>query len=169
MLVSLVVLGPMVFGGGTLAMQIQSWMAQIATANETGLAAPGWLENLPLVGAKLAERWQAQLGTAAGLSAWLQRADATAVIGWAQTLGQFVVRHLFRVSFTILVLFFLYRGGESVAHDLERLFFDALGDRGEHYIELAIRSLRATVASTLAVGVFDGVLAGISYAIGGVQ
>jgi len=169
MLISLVVLGPMVFAAGTLAVQAQNWVAQIAAANETGLAVPGWLKDVPLVGAKLAERWQAQLGTAAGVSAWLQRADATAVLGWAQTLGQFLGRHLFRVAFTILVSFFLYRGGESLAQDLERRILDALGDRGKYYMELAIRSVRATVASTLVVGVFDGVLAGITYAIAGVQ
>jgi predicted PurR-regulated permease PerM len=167
-LIALVVLGPMVFAAGTLAVQAQNWVAQIAAANETGLAAPGWLKNLPLVGTELAERWQAQLGTAAGVSAWLQRADATAVLGWAQTLGQFLGRHLFRVSFALLVLFFLYRGGESLARECERLIPSALGDRGEQYMELAIRSVRANVASTLVVGVFDGVLAGVTYAIAGV-
>src|SRR6516162_966796 len=111
--VAVVVLGPMVFAAGTLAVQAQNWVAQIAAANETGLATPAWLNNVPLVGAKLAERWQTQFGSGAGVSAWLQRADATAVLGWAQTLGQFLGRHLFRVSFALLVMFFLYRGGES--------------------------------------------------------
>jgi predicted PurR-regulated permease PerM len=143
-------------------------MAQIAAATETGLAAPGWLANIPLIGVKLAERWQAQFGTAAGVSAWLQRADATAVLGWAQTLGQFLARHLFRVSFSVLVMFFLYRGGESLARESERLILGALGDRGEYYLDLATRSIRVNVASTLVVGVFDGVLAGITYAIAGV-
>jgi predicted PurR-regulated permease PerM len=67
------------------------------------------------------------------------------------------------------VLFFLYRGAETLARDCERLVIDALGDRGEYYVELAIRSVRVTVASTLVVGVFDGVLAGITYAVAGVQ
>jgi predicted PurR-regulated permease PerM len=167
--VAVVVLGPMVFAAGTLAVQAQNWVAQIAAANETGLATPAWLNNVPLVGAKLAERWQTQFGSGAGVSAWLQRADATAVLGWAQTLGQFLGRHLFRVSFALLVMFFLYRGGESLARECERLILGSLGERGEYYLKLATRSVRVNVASTLVVGVFDGVLAGITYAIAGVQ
>ena len=141
-LVSIVVLGPMVFAAGTLAVQAQNWVAQIAAANETGLATPAWLNNVPLVGAKLAERWQTQFGSGAGVSAWLQRADATAVLGWAQTLGQFLGRHLFRVSFALLVMFFLYRGGESLARECERLILGSLGERGEYYLKLATRSDR---------------------------
>ena len=171
-LVSLFVLGPMVFAFGALVSEAHRWIDQIVIADKTGLASPAWLETLPLVGAKLAERWQAQLGTPGGMSVWLQRADTSAALGWAQSLGQFMAHHLFIVVFTILLLFFLYRGGDALAVRVNHLLHDSLGslgDRRESYVELAIRAVRATVNSMVVVALFDGVLTGITYALAGVQ
>jgi predicted PurR-regulated permease PerM len=168
-LVSLFVLGPMVFAFGALVSEAHRWIDQIVIADKTGLASPAWLETLPLVGAKLAERWQAQLGTPGGMSVWLQHADTSAALGWAQTLGQFMAHHSFIVVFTILLLFFLYRGGDALAVRVNHLLQDSLGDRGESYVELAIRAVRATVNGMVVVTLFDGVLTGITYALAGVQ
>jgi predicted PurR-regulated permease PerM len=168
-LVSLFVLGPMVFAFGALLSEAHRWIDQIVIADKTGLASPAWLKTLPLVGAKLAERWQAQLGTPGGMSAWLQRADTSAALGWAQTLGQFMAHHLFIVVFTILLLFFLYRGGDALAVRVNHLLQDSLGDRGKSYVELAIRAVRATVNGMVVLALFDGVLTGITYALAGVQ
>jgi predicted PurR-regulated permease PerM len=168
-LVSVFVLGPIVFAFGALIGQAQRWVNQIALADKTGLAVPAWLEALPLVGTRLGERWQAQLGTPGGLSVWLQRADASAVLGWAETLGQFMGHHLFVISFTLLVMFFLYRRGDALPQHLSRLVHDRLGARAEPYVELAIVALRATVNGMVILGLFDGILTGITYALAGVE
>jgi len=168
-LVSLFVLGPMVFAFGAMVSEAHRWIDQIVVADKTGLASPAWLESVPLVGAKLTERWQAELGTPGGMSVWLQRADTSAALGWANTLGQFMAHHLFIVVFTILLLFFLYRGGDALALRVNHLLQDSLGDRGESYVELAIRAVRATVNGMVVVTLFDGVLTGITYALAGVQ
>ena len=68
---------------------------------------------------------------------------------------------MFRIAFTVLLLFFVYRSGEALAKDLGRFVEERVGERANHYIELAIRGLRATMSSTVIVGVFDGVLTGI--------
>ena len=168
-LVSLLVVGPIVFAFGALAVQTQNLVHQIAVADNAGLATPAWLESLPLVGASLADRWHATLSTPGGLSASLQRADTSWVLGWAQTLGQFAAHHLFIVAFTILVLVFLYRGGDAFAMRVSSLLHDRFGDRGQSYAELAIVALRATVNGMVAVGLFDGVLTGLTYALAGVD
>ena len=168
-LVSLFVLGPIVFASGAVVAQAQSWVDEVALSDKTGLATPAWLETLPLVGSKLADRWQALFGTPGGVSAWLQRADGSAVLAWAQTLGQFVGHHLFIVAFTILVLFFLYRSGGALTLELNRMLRDQFGDRADSYVELAVVALRATVNGMVVVGIFDGVMTGITYAVAGVQ
>lgn len=167
-LVSLLVLGPLLFAFGTLAVQSRGWL-ETMFGGPNGFVAPAWLSSVPLVGPQLAERLRDQFGAPAGASAWLQRADATAVLGFAQSFGQFAARHLFRIVFAVLLLFFVYRGGEASAQDLQGIIDQTLGDHAKRYIELAIRALRVTVVSTLALGVFDGVLSGISYAIAGVE
>jgi len=146
----------------------RGWADEIALANQGGFAVPAWVGSLPLAGSYLAEHWRAQLGAPGSVATWLHHADASAVLGWAQTVGQFAGRHLFRICFTILVLFILYRNGESVARDFRGFILDRFGDRGGHHIELATRAVRATVGGTLVVCLFDGVLGGIAYAVAGV-
>src|SRR5258706_11976342 len=159
-LVALVVLGPPSFAFATLASHARSWVGtMLVDSNE--FVTPAWLSTIPLVGPKLVEKLHAH----GGLSAWLQHADTTALLGWLQSVGEFAGRHLFRIVFTVLVLFFVYRGGEALAQDLGRFVEERVGERANRYIELAIRGLRATVSSTLIVGVFDGVLIGIACAI----
>ena len=168
-LVSSLVLAPMVFAFGAVAVQAQSWLDKLALADKTGLAAPAWLESLPLVGSRFAERWHEVLGTPGGISGWLQRADSSAFFGWAQTLGAFAAYHLFVILFVLLLLFFIYRGGDEQALQLNHFLLDAIGDSAAPYLELAIHAVRATVVSMVAVALFDGVLTGILYAFAGVH
>jgi predicted PurR-regulated permease PerM len=159
-LVALVVLGPPAFAFGTLAAHARTWVdTVIAGSNE--LVVPDWLSRVPAVGPNLVEYFH----THGGLSAWVQRVDTAEGGRWLQSVGEFAGRHLFRIAFTVLLLFFVYRSGEALAHDLRRLIHENVGDRANHYIELAIRGLRATISSTLFVGIFDGVLIGIACAI----
>jgi predicted PurR-regulated permease PerM len=159
-LVALVVLGPPVFALGTLAAHARTWVGTML-ADSSEFVALDWLSSVPVVGPNLVEHFH----THGGLSAWVQRVDTAEVLRWLQPAGEFAGRHLFRIAFTVFLLFFVYRGGEALAHDLRRLIHERVGDRSNHYIELAIRGLRATIGSTLIVGIFDGVLTGIACAI----
>ena len=156
-LVALVVLGPPSFAFATLASHAQSWVGTMPV-DSNDFVTPAWLSTIPTVGPKLVALFQAH----GGLSAWLQHADTTLILGWLQSAGEFAGRHLFRIAFTVLLLFFVYRSGEALARDLGRLVEGRVGKRGSRYIELAIRGLRATISSTLIVGVFDGALTGIA-------
>ncbi len=155
-LVALVVLGPPSFAFATLASHAQSWVGtMLVDSNES--VTPAWLSTIPVLGPKLVAQFHAH----GGLSVWLEHADTTALLGWLQSVGEFAGRHLFRIAFTVLLLFFVYRSGEALARDLGHFVEGRVGERANHYIELAIRGLRATIGSTLIVGVFDGVLTGI--------
>jgi len=156
------------FAFGAVAVQTRGWLDMLALADKTGLAAPGWLESLPWVGSRLAEEWQVLLGAPGGMSTWLRR-DSSWVLSWVQTLGQFVTYHLLVIVFTILILFFIYRGGDEQALRINRFLREAIGDGAAPYVELATQAVRATVIGMVAVALFDGVLSGIIYAVVGAQ
>ena len=101
-------------------------------------------------------RWQSEFAHAGAVSLWARQADSTALLGWAQSVGQFVVRHVFIILFTILTLFFLYQEGESLAGKFKRLLRYHIGERAEAYVDLATGALRASVNSMLVVALFDG-------------
>ena len=87
------------------------------------------------------------------------------LLATAQSLGQFMARHAFIVGFTILLLYFLYREGESLAAGFRRLLRHHIGERGDGYLDLATRAVRASVNSMLVVALFDGCATGVAYAL----
>ena len=167
-LMTVFVLGPLVFAFFALLTEGRHMLLEIAAADQKGIAVPDGLENLPLVGGWLAGRWQGALVQPGALLAWTQRTDPATFLGWAQSLAQFMARHLVIVTFMILVLFFLYQTGASLARAFRRTLRRLIGLRAEGYVELATRALRASVNSILVVGLFDGLAIGVAFAIAGV-
>jgi predicted PurR-regulated permease PerM len=162
------VLTPLMFAFGALLIETRTLLLEIGAADKTGIAVPQGLENVPLIGPWAAARWHSELAYPGALLRWTQRADTSALLAWAQSLGQFMVRHAFIIGFTILLLFFLYQEGESLAQGFKRVLRHRIGGRAEGYVDLATRAVRASVNSMLVVSLFDGVATGIAYAIAGV-
>jgi predicted PurR-regulated permease PerM len=68
----------------------------------------------------------------------------------------------------LLVLFFLLRDGEHVAHALRIGARRAFGPSGEHVGEQMVRAIRGTVNGLVIVGLGEGVLMGVTYELAGV-
>jgi predicted PurR-regulated permease PerM len=162
---SVFVLVPLLFAFGALLTEAHTLLVEIAAADKKGIAVPSGLESVPLIGSWLVARWDSQLGYPGALIAWTQRTDPAALLGWAQSLGQFMVRHAFIIGFTILMLFFLYQEGESLAEGFRAILRHRIGERADGYVDLATQAVRASVNSMLVVGLFDGFATGIAYAI----
>ena len=162
------VLVPLLFAFGALLTEAHTLLVEIAAADKKGIAVPRGLENVPLIGSWLVARLQSELGYSGALFAWTQRTDAAALLGWAQSLAQFMLRHAFIIGFTILMLFFLYQEGESLADGFRAMLRQRIGERADGYVDLATGAVRASVNSMLVVALFDGFATGILYAIAAV-
>jgi predicted PurR-regulated permease PerM len=166
--ISVFVLAPIMFALAALLAETHTLLLKLAAEDQAGIAAPAWLQEVPGAGSWLATRWESELARPGGLSLWLERINAAALLTGVQSLGQFLARHLMIILFTILVLFFLYQEGESIADAVRRVLRQRIGDRAERYVDLATRALRASVNSMLVVGLFDGFACWAAYAIAGV-
>ena len=91
LLVTVLVLAPMMFALGALLNEANALLEQIVAADKTGIATPAWLENLPIVGRWLAARWEIHLARPGFFVTWTQGTDADALLGWAGSLGQFML------------------------------------------------------------------------------
>ena len=163
-LMTVLVLAPLVFAFGALLTEAHALLLGIAAADKAGIAVPHWMENMPW----LADLWESYLARSGALRAWTERIEPTVLLTGAQSLGQFMLRHLFIVTFTILVLFFLYQEGERLAEDFVLVLRHRIGERTEAYVDLATRAVRASVNSMLLVGLFAGFATGLAYAAVGV-
>lgn len=162
------VLAPMMFAFGALLTEAHALLVEVAAADKAGINVPAWLPDVPLIGTWAAARWEHELAHPGALMMWTQRTDPTALLAWAQSLGQFMGRHALIILFAVLVLFYLYQEGEALAGDIRSVLRHAVGKRAEDHVDLAAHAVRASVNSMLLVGVFDGVAAGAAYAVAGV-
>ena len=159
------VLAPMAFACWALWGEAHSLLRDLAAADSHGMAAPAWLADLPGIGPWLAARWRSEFSRPGALLVLKQHADPAALFGWARSFGQFTLRQVFIVGFTVLLLGFFFQEGAALARGFTRALQQAIGPRAERHVDVATRAVRASVCSMLAVGLFDGVAIGLAYAI----
>jgi predicted PurR-regulated permease PerM len=165
--ITALVFAPLTFAFVALASEAHGLMVAIADADRNGFALRHWLQEMP-AGRWIDDVWGADLARPGALLGWVQRADPKALLGWAQSLGQFMAHHAFIILFTLLVLFFLYERGAGLSREVRALLRRRIGARADAYMKVAARAVRASVNGIVLVGLFDGVFAGVAYAIAGV-
>lgn len=163
--ITVFVLAPLALALAALLGEANALLRDVAEADRSGIAVPAWLGDLPVLGAWLADRWQADLGHPRGLLAIVQRADPASLLGWAQALGRFTLRQALVIGFAVLLLHWMYAQGHALAAAVRRWSTRAMGRQGVRYLDLATRGVRASVHSMLAVALFDGLAAAAAYAV----
>jgi predicted PurR-regulated permease PerM len=148
------------------AEQIANWSRTLAALAVP--QPPPWLARIPLVGGKLAARWQ-ELGAAGSEDL------AARVFPYARTLvswfaGQVGGIGLMVVEFllTVVIAAILYTKGEEVARGAARFAFRLGGSQGEDAVQLAAQAVRAVALGVVVTAVAQSCLGGIGLAIAGV-
>jgi predicted PurR-regulated permease PerM len=162
--ITVFLLAPLAFAGGALLGEAHALLHSLAAADTKGL--PEGLASTPVFGPWLAAKWE-QLVLSGAPSRLTQHTDPGALLGWAQALGQFAFHHALTLSFTVLLLGFLYQEGGSLARDLTAVLQQAIGERAGRYVDVGTRAVRSSVNSMLVVGVFDTLATALSYAAAG--
>ncbi|WP_419759158.1 AI-2E family transporter [Acidisoma sp.] len=143
----------------------QDWLQDVRA---NGIAEPAALEHLPFGQAQLDHWWQQNLGTPANAQKLVQQATRGHVAHVGQLVGEQVIRRLTDFVFTLLTLFFLFKEGHSLTRQTRRVATRAFGLGGERIGRQIIASVHGTVNGLVLVGLGEGVLLGIVYAVAGV-
>jgi predicted PurR-regulated permease PerM len=165
-LVALVLIVPVAMLAVLLQREIASLYQAIAGADETPLAT--LLRTIPWVGDTIAEA----LGSYAGDGVSIRQL----ILDWAQdsraqllrALGS-VGRNAAKAFFTVLTAFFFYRDGTSLVRQAGRILEHLAGDRLDRYWHAAGGMVRAVVLGLLVTALAQGLLAGVGYALVGVD
>ncbi|HVO05866.1 MAG TPA: hypothetical protein VMT83_03695, partial [Burkholderiaceae bacterium] len=156
-------IGPMALAGWALLGETHSLLNGLLAADGKSLALPSRLAASPVDSWFAAHRQP--LAEPGAVQRLALHTDPGALLGWAQTLGQFTLRHALIVAFTILLLGFFYQEGTTLARELIGALRQAIGERAEHYVEVGTRAIRASVNSMLVVGLFDTVAMALGYSL----
>ncbi|MDQ6685450.1 MAG: AI-2E family transporter [Pseudomonadota bacterium] len=138
------------------------------TSRESGLDAPSWLGQLPLVGEWALHRWEATLGQPGALADYTRAYSHSLGLETGRTMLLFVGHRAMALFFCALVLFFLYLDGPLLAAQIEMLLLRRFGPRGVETQQLAVKAIRGTVNGLILVGLGLAVIMSIVYALAGV-
>ena len=145
--------------------------ASIAQANLQGIAAPAWLERLPFGKSFVEQWWATTLALPHGLSHLLnglQAAHFNSASGMLRLFGQRVLHILITFGFSVVCLFFFYLSGAILMRQIHAIAGQILGDaRWARYAATVPVAIRSTVNGLVLVGLGEGVLLGIAYAMTG--
>jgi predicted PurR-regulated permease PerM len=133
---------------------------------QTGLPVPDWVMHLPY-GAGIAQWWHSNLADPAAAKVFVGRIDRSVLFEWTRTIGIQLVGRSTILIFTLMALFFLYRDGRSFVRQLGGLLDRVFGPAGVDVARGVVAAVRGTVDGLVLVGVVEGVLLGIGYAIAG--
>ena len=129
---------------------------------------PRWVAELPLIGPALVERHamvHANPGT-------LPRLVAEGATGWSQALlatAGDVGRNLARLGMTLLTVFFLYRHGEEILAQTQRVVTRLAGDVVQRRLQLVGATVRGVCYGVLLTAGAQGLLAGFGFWVMGIR
>ena len=162
--VALVLVLPFVIVGLTLAENVSAWVQAIKDWVARGLPAPpAWVVELPLVGAEIAQRWQAlssETGLMDAVRAVLNPLRQMAIAGGA-VLGRGTVE----LGFSVFIAFFVFRRGDELALGLRQALTRLIGPRARQFIDVAGGTIQGVVYGILGTALAQGLLAGIGFSL----
>ncbi len=128
---------------------------------------PDWLHRVPLLGERLAGRWQGFTGNPEAVVTRLQpyaRQTVQWIVSEAGDLGGVIVQLLLMV----IVAGILYASGESAAKGVLRFLRRLGGERTENSGRLAAKAVRAVALGVIVTAVAQTVLAGVGLFVAGI-
>jgi predicted PurR-regulated permease PerM len=129
---------------------------------------PDWIAGLPVVGARIAEKWTAL--AAGGPEALVEtirpyaRSAATSMLALTGGLGALLLQMLL----TIVVAAILYSGGETAARGVLAFAHRLGGTRAEDTVHLAAKAVRSVALGVLVTALVQSALAGLGLWVAGV-
>ncbi|MGO9452495.1 MAG: AI-2E family transporter YdiK [Candidatus Binataceae bacterium] len=165
----LILVAPFFFAVITIADnvdQITSWSKSLATLTLSG--PPNWVHGIPVVGTRIATRWQevAAAGPeelSASLSPLIRRM-ALWFLSQAGNLGLLLVQFLL----TVIIAAILFARGDRAAQGLERFVLKLLGPEGVKALHLAAPAVRGVALGIVVTAIVQSAFAGLGLAVAGV-
>jgi predicted PurR-regulated permease PerM len=156
---------PLVFIGVEAAREahgIRDWME---TARTQGLPPPEMLSHLPFGAAEATQWWQDNLSDPDSAKDLLQQIDRGDLLISSRRIGAAVLHRAVLLAFCLMTLFFLLRDGENLAEQMRRASRRAFGPSGERVGRQIIASVHGTVDGLVLVGIGEGFVMGVIYAV----
>ena len=166
LLLAVALLGPVALVGATMTGNIGALGERLRAATQTGLPPPDFLQDIPLVGAKLSERWS-ELATTGTASEEVRQLLRT-VIQWLLAIAATVGGGIAQLALSIFCAFFFYRDGEAALQRATDVLGHVAGERSHRLLTVAYGTLKGVVYGVIGSALAQACLAGFGYWLSGV-
>lgn len=139
-----------------------TWFKQ---AEANGLPLPGLINHLPFGSQQITAWWQENLARPLHGSPFLNGLHVEAAATTARHVGALAVHGVILFGFMLMTLFVIFLAGSLMSGNLVKSTRRAFGVAGALLAQQMTAAVRGTVAGLVAVGIGEGVLLGIAYAI----
>ena len=167
LLLALALLGPVALAGVTMRDSAGLLSDKMHAFVQGGLPPPpAFLENVPVIGARLAQRWRELVEQGAQSSevrSLLQRA-----FQWLLTLAAGLGGGIAQLALSIICSFFFYREGEAALQRLRDILGHVAGERSNRLLTVAYGTLKGVVYGVIGSALAQACLAGLGYLMAGV-
>jgi predicted PurR-regulated permease PerM len=159
---------PFLILGSTLASNIAELTAAAQKMFESGPPAPPtWVGTIPLIGFRLRDYWLTLTESSAARLEELAKLLPT-VKGFAVDGGKLLGSGIFQILLSLVIAFFFYRDGETVAAKLSAGINRIGGERGDGLLEVAGSTVRAVVYGIIGTALAQGAIGAFGFLIAGV-
>jgi predicted PurR-regulated permease PerM len=163
-----VLLAPFVIAGISLSDSITGLVDEGRKLLEQGLPdPPDWVRSLPLIGSSVDSYWKSLAHNSARLLAEMKKFSDPAM-AWLLSGSLTLGRGILQMALSILITFFFFRDGVSVAGKLTAMIYRIGGQRALHLLDVAGVTVRAVVYGILGTALAQGVLAAFGLWIAGI-
>lgn len=173
LLLAAVFIVPVLLGVAQAAKQAPELANYVVTANTDGIPVPAFIQHLPVIGDSITEWWQATLSQPHGLSHLMSEREINgfhSASDMIKVAGVGFMHRLVNFGLAFLCLFFFYKDGEVLNRQITAIGSHWFGQvRWSHYAQKIPTAIRATVNGLVLVGLAEGVLIGIGYALAGLS
>jgi predicted PurR-regulated permease PerM len=164
---------PLLLGVTQAARQAPEMANFVATANNEGIPVPAFVQSLPVVGGAVSDWWQATLSQPHGLAHLLadhELGGFHSARDMLKVAGAGFLHRAMDFALAVLCLFFFYKDGEALNRQITAIGSHCFSEqRWERYADKVPTAIRATVNGLVLVGLAEGVLIGIGYALAGLS
>jgi predicted PurR-regulated permease PerM len=135
---------------------------------ENGVPMPSIIDQLPMGSQQIAHWWQDNLAKPLESSPAVKNLHSATVVAMTRHFGGRVVHGFIIFGFMLMTLFFMFQAGSKLGAQLLAGSQRAFGSDGAALVRRMADSVRSTVVGLVVVGLGEGALLGIAYAVTGV-
>lgn len=151
--------------------ELKIWAAWAIQANAAGAPVPLWVSRVPVLGDPIAEQWTRYFGHPGGLGELVQAVSGSNIgniYKGVVIVGATAFQSVLTLLFMLITLFFVYRDGQSLVGQLDRVGESVLPNRWERVSRIVPLTISSTVTGMAIIAIGEGIVLGVAYWLAGV-